>query len=863
MKKLGKRVAAAGMAMSLVAGLCACGGGGDSKENAALAKENVYKLQEFELPDLGGDDYNVMSTYRQDGTSYIMVQVYDWSSAAVDRDIRLLAIEESTGETKLIPLEMPGTGPADTDGTDTDGTDTEDEDTGDGESDNSNPPNRPQPRDNEDGDAGTDDTDTDAGEDANDGDADAGEEGEDAVPDIGIDVGLPDTDMGGNDTWEYIGYNNFVFSGDGRIYGIKDHNFEDYNNEENSFQKQYICAWNLDGSFQWESELEDLRSDEEWIYVNTMVPGADGSLRLLLSGDACYLMQVSAQGEVSAREPLPDELTGMLTNAQNVFPGKDDTLLVSYSDENDRTKQYLNTFNLETGEVGEASELPSGFMWNYNNIMPGTNTDLIYCSSSGVYTYNRGDEEGKMMMSFINSDLNINGFVRFTPIDEKSFLGIFNENYEYRKLRAGIFTYVDPKDIPDKKVLVLAGNYVRGDLKKRIVEYNRSSQEYRIVVREYDSYSTYEDYNAGFTKLNNDIITGSMPDILVADGLPVGNYIAKGLIADIGKMIEKDEELSQVEFLQNVFDAYSVNGKLYYVVPSFYVRTMLAKKSLVGDRQQWTMEDMQQVLATMPEGAQAFGDQTREYFFDLVMQYCGSDFIDVATGKCSFDSPDFIAMMEFAKTLPEEITYDEDYWMNFNYESQYREDKVLLYDNGIGRISNMNYVINGYFGEEVSFVGFPTQSGNGSFVSSYDNTYCISSKSRNQEEAWNFLRYYLTDEYQKDGASGMPVKKDVFLEKAQEALERPYYLDENGEKQEYDETFYLNGEEIPLPPMTQEQIDQVVAFVQTVNKSVYTNEAVLNIIKEEMDAFYSGQKSAQDVAKIIQSRAQVYVDENR
>ncbi len=109
----------------------------------------------------------------------------------------------------------------------------------------------------------------------------------------------------------------------------------------------------------------------------------------------------------------------------------------------------------------------------------------------------------------------------------------------------------------------------------------------------------------------------------------------------------------------------------------------------------------------------------------------------------------------------------------------------------------------------------------------------------------------------------MAVKKDVFLEKAQEALERPYYLDENGEKQEYDETFYLNGEEIPLPPMTQEQIDQVVAFVQTVNKSVYTNEAVLNIIKEEMDAFYSGQKSAQDVAKIIQSRAQVYVDENR
>ena len=142
-------------------------------------------------------------------------------------------------------------------------------------------------------------------------------------------------------------------------------------------------------------------------------------------------------------------------------------------------------------------------------------------------------------------------------------------------------------------------------------------------------------------------------------------------------------------------------------------------------------------------------------------------------------------------------------------------------------------------------------------------TFCISSKSRNQEEAWNFLRYYLTDDYQRDGVSGMPVKKDVFLEKANEALERPFYLDENGEKQEYDDTFYLNGEEIPLPPMTQEQLDQITAFVQTVDKPMYANEAVLNIIKEEMDAYYSGQKSAQDVAKVIQSRAQVYVDENR
>ena len=90
------------------------------------------------------------------------------------------------------------------------------------------------------------------------------------------------------------------------------------------------------------------------------------------------------------------------------------------------------------------------------------------------------------------------------------------------------------------------------------------------------------------------------------------NYIAKGLIADVRKLIADDEELSQKEFIESVFDAYSVDGKLYYVVPNFEVYTMIAKKSLVGDRESWTIEDMKQVLAGMGEEASAFGiDITR------------------------------------------------------------------------------------------------------------------------------------------------------------------------------------------------------------------------------------------------------------
>ena len=145
-------------------------------------------------------------------------------------------------------------------------------------------------------------------------------------------------------------------------------------------------------------------------------------------------------------------------------------------------------------------------------------------------------------------------------------------------------------------------------------------------------------------------------------------------------------------------------------------------------------------------------------------------------------------------------------------------------------------------------------------------TYALSAKSKNLDGAWSFVRYYLTQEYQdtvQDQEYNLPVLRSSFENSVKAAMEKPYYLDENGNKVEYDDTYYINGEEIILPPLTQEQVDQIVSFVESVDKLAYYNEAVINIINEEAGAYFSGQKSAKDVAGIIQSRVQVYVNENR
>lgn len=867
MKKVFKKALCAMSALALaLGGLTACGGG-DPMANAALAKENVYRMQEITFPDLGGDDSSVRGSCLWDGRVYVLLQVYHWSSDSNDQDFKLVSVNQDGSDAKVVSLEMPAAKSKDVFGDQALGGD--DSDSGQDEADGD--VNDSAPAVVYEGDSDEESV-TDEEEPVDDG-----ENAPDDIADADVDDGMLDEDFivdpwgdyeyeEGSYTYENTNFGTVTF-GNGRIYALENYYYEheDYSvlDSYTFFRKTYVCSWDMDGNLVWESEIEDLSTDEQWLYVNAMLPKSDGSLSMILSGDAAYKQDVSADGAVGSRDAFYGDNADLLGRAYYLLPKADGTLVLIYSDENDWTKQYIVNYDIEKDQIGEAELMPSAFaLYGYNSMSAGLTSDLIYSDTYGVYTFNAGDEEGTKKMDFINSDVGITYIQGLTELDENSFLGLFYN--DEGKTSGGIFTYVPPEDIPDKKVLVLAGDSIGYDLRNRVVEFNRNSDEYRITLRTYDSYRTQDDWYAGATQLNNEIITGNMPDILVAYNLPVENYIAKGLLEDIGKMIEADEELSQVEFVQNVFDAYSVKGKLYYVIPSFNIQTMMGKISLVGDRSTWTMADMQQMMAGLPEGTTLLGDSiTRGSFFNTMMQYSGADFVDVETGKCNFDDPGFISIMEFAKTLPQEL--EDDYWYNYDwevYESQYRENRTVLYSLYINNLSNLNYQINGYMGDDVSFIGFPTESGMGSVVGMND-AFCISSKSANKDAAWEFLRYYLTDEYQGELRYGLPIRKDRFEELAKEATQPPYYFDENGEKKEYEETFYMNGEEITLPPMSQEQVDKCVNFIYSVNKPVYDNDDVMNIINEEMESFYSGQKNAGEVAKIIQSRVQVFVDENR
>ena len=630
--------------------------------------------------------------------------------------------------------------------------------------------------------------------------------------------------------------------------------------EEETVDDYYLVKMNLDGEELFSVKLNDvpqfqaLAEENGYFYIGDMYLAQGKALYFNLYNqfyqfdlEGNFVKSVVKEGEANPFE----DVSSLITLA-------DGRMVAVIYEENGMS---LALADLEAGTLGERYTLP-GRSYDYS-YYPGIGYDLYLANSYGVYGYNLGDEDKTPIMSFVDSDFSYYSVYQVTGLNEREFLAITSDWDTGDTLTR--FTKVDPEDVKDKKVITLAMTSTDWGIRRLAIQFNKSNEEYRISILDYEAlYGTDDDWQAGVTRLNTDIVSGKVPDILLLNySMPVDSYISKGLFADLKPFIEKDEAFAIEDFMPNVIEACSVDGKLYSLVPSYSIDTLVAKTSDVGKERGWTVQDVKDVLASKPEGTQLLMNVDR----DTMLQYCftlaGSQFIDWESGSCNFNSDGFIQMLEFIATFPEEVNWEampDNFWDT--YDSMWREGKVIANFASIGDLRNFNSLEKGTFGEEITMIGFPSSDGDGSAI--WPNLQlALSAKSKNSEGAWEFLRTFLTDDYQKSLEYGFPLSVKHLDQKVEEAMKKPFYMDENNNKVEYDETSYVNGVEVVISPITKERADEIIAELYSFTQLYRADDTLLNIVREEAGPFFAGQKNAKEVASIIQSRVQIYVNENR
>ena len=531
-------------------------------------------------------------------------------------------------------------------------------------------------------------------------------------------------------------------------------------------------------------------------------------------------------------------------------------------------------------------------------VYPGDNVyDFYYDSNSNIFGYRNSDKKSEKVVDWMDCDINSNNIGTHRVLTDGRVFALYTD-YDSGDGRTQliILNRVDKATIQEKTVLTLACSYLDWNMRSKIVNYNKNSKTHRIVVKDYSEGNTGT--SNGVQKLNTEIIAGSIPDIFMTDSIPVNRYVGMGIIADLYPFIDADSRLSRDSFVPEVIRAIEQDGKLYSLPVTFTLSTAVGLDRVVGGYDKWNLAALKEAYSMLPDpDATVFG---RYYTKSSVLSDCISRnvdyFIDWQNGKCNFDNEEFISLLEFTESFPLEVKNEDEPGEWESDVERVNKGKQLLANVNLGGLEDYFYNCCGLDGESC-FVGYPSESGTSSNCFNVSGGMAISTTCSDPQAAWEFITQNIIDQEDPDSSNyywGFPISKKAIDRKAQAMLEYRYATDENGEKMldengepirysqggyqvseaypadwaQYDENGDMiaqvsewDSQYIEVYKMSKAQLQQVLDLIAGTTKVFSYDNSVSDIITEECNPFFHGEKDARSTAAMIQNRANLYVSE--
>lgn len=624
------------------------------------------------------------------------------------------------------------------------------------------------------------------------------------------------------------------------------YHFDDLDQWVDDGIKNYLRKLDSNGAELASFDISALFQENAYFYINQILPANDGYLYTTDGNTTAYALD--SNGNLVFKLSVDNWINQLILLS-------DGSVAATAYEGNGMVMKKIDSAAQAWGDSIEIAT-------NFNQVYSGTGEyDFYYTDSANFYGYNLNRKTADTLINWIGSDIDGTSINRVMPMEDGRILCLM---YNYSNTDEGgqelaLLTKHDSSEIAKKTNLTMAALYLDSNIRAAIIKFNKTNSDYRIILNDYSIYSTEEDYQAGIKKLNTEIISGQIPDIIAVNGLPIKQYAAKGLLEDLYPYIDNDTKLGGRDaFIGSVFSAMEVGDILPYIAANFSVITALGNSQVVGSEPGWTIDELNAALATMPEGCRPFPYMDRQGILYYLCAVGMDQYVDWASGECHFDSPGFIKLLGFAQAFPEMIDWEDPEYMKSELE-MIQNGEIMLMQLYLGDFQEFQRY-KSMFGGEVTFKGYPSENSIGS-VFTIDNGLAMSSKCKHKDAVWQFIRYLLTNEYQTDNYwYGFPTNKNVFDARLTEAMSTKN--DENSDAELYKERSYPVEYPVDMySPLTQEEADQILSLINKVENTMSYDTAIMDIITEEAAAFFAGSKSAADTAAVIQSRVGIYVSE--
>ena len=357
--------------------------------------------------------------------------------------------------------------------------------------------------------------------------------------------------------------------------------------------------------------------------------------------------------------------------------------------------------------------------------------------------------------------------------------------------------------------------------------FNLSQQEYQI------DYTIYSDSPYGDAEpmdvLRTKIMAGQSPDLFAfySDGNQAPPLAPRAVCADLRELLP---DVTDDSLLPGLFDVLTQDGALYVLPLTVRVDTLIMPSNLI-DSPGVTLEDLETAREKIPgDWVPVDSWNTPGNLFGLTAAFCIGRFTDREKGTCNFETQEFINILDWCRNWGGDGSTPE------------APEKTLM---KLGWISSLSWLASRediakewFDGAGYTYAGYPVGSGGSAYL--VLTSLGVSTSCQNLAGAKAFLAYCFSGKQE----SGLPANMEVLREELAQykAGNRTDWYGEVENISEADEAKFLE-------------------LLSSVTVLEGMDQALENILSEEADAYFAGAATAQQAAKIIQSRASLYLQE--
>ncbi len=600
----------------------------------------------------------------------------------------------------------------------------------------------------------------------------------------------------------------------------------------------------------------DLEKDDDRYGTSSSMFGV---MKLLATSDSTYcilttegLLSLDSSGNIRWTQTELDSPSDVVMTEQGLFYLCGSSLWL------------LNEIN---GKTSEKVDLPSHIADGVGiggsaavSFYPGDKTyDFFAATSAALWGISLStDGDGKVAttavecVNWLNSDVSPSSLAALCVADCETLTAIQRRPDGNRLL---LMTQVPEDELKAKTILSLASlsddSGFNTYIYSAIEEFNRSSEGYRIVVTDFSTYAA----DVRNTIFGAEIAAGNVPDIVLmsvgsSDDTTVTTLVESRIIADLTPLMAETKSFDASKLLGYVTKPYTTDGKQYVFPFRPSTETEFGMASRFDGPM--TAEEVFAAIDALGEGE--YFTTSGFAFKNHILASTVNDFIDKNHGTSSFSSASYISILRNLSMIPTDrqmtgLTVPETYdTMRSGKLMLYRTSPLSLY-----RYFEMSMLM----GDAPVAVGYPNAERKLYVRNDGGAFFAVTEGCEHKAAAVDFLGCILdTFETMNYNEGNYAFFADDVYRQLEKNAGRTFVLD-GGKVRGYADADLPEG--VEGRKLTAADAESYIAFLNAIDAILPTDSPLYDIVTDEYYA--SESRSPEQVAEVIQSRAEIFMAE--